>query len=102
MFGSQKDLLSSSSLDFSHFIISTLRLLALSALDFKHSSPRTFQLVKWSFRTSPHQYHLWDLPFLCFHTLTHSFVAGKMLSPFFSVSSALFGKNTRVGSTPFN
>jgi hypothetical protein len=102
MFVSQNALLSSSSLDFSHFSVPTLRLPALSALDFKHSSPRTFQLINWSFRTSSHQYHPMGLTLPLFSCSTHSLVAGKMLSTFFSVSSALFGKNTRAGGTPFN
>jgi hypothetical protein len=36
----------------------------------------------------------WDLRFLCFHTLTHSFVTSKTPSPLFSIVSALFAKNT--------
>jgi|SRR5580658_1464069 hypothetical protein len=38
----------------------------------------------------------WDLRFLCFHTLTHSFVTSKTPSPSFSGVSALFGKYIRV------
>lgn len=42
----------------------------------------------------------WDLRFLCFHTLTHSFAPRKTLSPIVSCSSALFAKNTRGGVCP--
>jgi hypothetical protein len=44
---------------------------------------------------------LCDLRFLCFHTLTHSFARCDPATPFHSIPSALFGKNTRVGYTPF-
>jgi hypothetical protein len=42
----------------------------------------------------------WDLRFLCFHTLTHSFATHKTLSHLLSGISALFGKNTRGGGRP--
>jgi hypothetical protein len=44
---------------------------------------------------------LWDLRFLCFHTLTHSFASCDPAAPFHSIPSALFGKNTRAGYTLF-
>jgi hypothetical protein len=42
----------------------------------------------------------WDLRFLCFHTLTHSFATHKTLSHLLSGISGLFGKNTRGGGRP--
>jgi hypothetical protein len=42
----------------------------------------------------------WDLGFLCFHTLTHSFAMHKTLSHLLSGISALFNENTRGGRRP--
>src|SRR5579862_1438308 len=39
------------------------------------------------------------LRFLCFHTVTHSFVAADEVSPVFSIFSKLFAQNTGVGYT---
>lgn len=40
-----------------------------------------------------------DLRFLCFHTVTHSFASSKVVSLVFSISCALFQQNTRGGGT---
>ena len=39
----------------------------------------------------------WNLRFLCFHTLTHSFALRYLASPFLSAASTLFAQNTRRG-----
>jgi POT family proton-dependent oligopeptide transporter len=41
----------------------------------------------------------WDLRFLCFHTVTHSFAPRNPVTPFRSMASALFAQNTRGGGT---
>jgi hypothetical protein len=98
MFVSQNALLSSSSLDFSHFSVPTLRLPALSALDFKHSSPRTFQLINWSFRTSSHQYHPMGLTlplFSCSYALSCS--RENAIDILFSIFRTLWQKHPGGG-----
>jgi hypothetical protein len=103
MFGSQNALLSSSSLDFSHFSVPTLRLLALSALDFKHSNPRTLHLIDWSFRTSSHQYHSMVLTLPLFSYSYALFCSGEnAMSIFFSIFRTLWQKHPGWGYAILN
>ena len=101
MFGSQNALLSSSSLDFFHFSVSTLRLPALSALDFKHPNPRTLHLIDWSFRTSPHQYHSMGLTLPLFSYSYALFCSGEnAISILFSIFRTLWQKHPGWGLHP--
>src|SRR5271168_3207394 len=69
------------------------------------SSQRDTSTSKPSTLRSPHEsasisFHSTYLS-LCFHTLTHSFASAEILSPIFSISSALFAQNTRGGYPAF-
>jgi hypothetical protein len=57
-----------------------------------HRSPRVFAKVRINIIP-------WDLRFLCFHTVTHSFAPRNPVTPFRSMASALFAQNTRGGGT---
>jgi hypothetical protein len=79
--------------------VSTLRLLALSPPDFKH--PRTFHLINWSFRTSPHQYHSMGLTLPLFSYSYALFCSEENAIPtLFSIFRTLWQKHPGWGLPP--